>query len=175
MVNVQNNKKRRASVLKIEKALVALLQEHDLNQISIIDICHESHLNRSTFYANFLDIYDLVDKLQSHMLADFKGLYQEESQDQHNSNDFTKLFRHIQQNQLFYTTYFKLKLDTIVNISDYDTHLAQKLFNNQDLDYHKEFFRAGITAIIKKWLDHNCDLSPEEMSDILATEYQNKI
>lgn len=175
MVNVQNNKKRWTSVLKIEKALVTLLQEHDLHQISIIDICQEAHLNRSTFYANFLDIYDLIDQLQSRMLADFKGLYQEESQGQHNSNDFTKLFRHIQQNQPFYTTYFKLKLDTLVNISDYDIHLAQRLFDNRNLDYHKEFFRAGITAIIKKWLDHNCDLSPEEMSDVLATEYQNKI
>lgn len=33
---------------------------------------------------------------------------------------------------------------------------------------------TGITAIIKMWLDHGCDLSPDELFGILKDEYRGK-
>mgnify|MGYP002508929830 CR=1 FL=1 len=47
---------------KIEQVLVELLQTKELNQISVSDICKRAGLNRSTFYANYVDIYGLADK-----------------------------------------------------------------------------------------------------------------
>ena len=43
------------------------------------------------------------------------------------------------------------------------------------MDYHIEFFKAGITAIIKKWLNSGCVESPEEINDILISEYKNPL
>ena len=60
-MNTKNNRRRRESVEKIEKAFVKLLQTEELKRITVADICKESGLNRSTFYANFLDVYDLAD------------------------------------------------------------------------------------------------------------------
>ena len=37
-----------------------------------------------------------------------------------------------------------------------------------------EFFKAGLTSIIKKWLDNGCKESPEEIEYILKSEYKNK-
>ena len=37
-----------------------------------------------------------------------------------------------------------------------------------------EFFRAGLNAIIKKWLKNGCHESPEEIDLILKEEYKNK-
>lgn len=37
-----------------------------------------------------------------------------------------------------------------------------------------EYFRAGITALIKMWLEKDCDLSPKEFSEIIIEEYKNK-
>ena len=51
------------------------------------------------------------------------------------------------------------------------------LFDNYDnkfIDYHIEFFRAGLNAIIKKWLNNGCKESPEEINEIITSEYKNK-
>ena len=45
-----------------------------------------------------------------------------------NNNDHLKLFRHTEQNQIFYQTYFKLGYDDNYKIISYDTELAQKCF-----------------------------------------------
>lgn len=34
-----------------------------------------------------------------------------------------------------------------------------------------EFFRSGITAIIKMWLAGGCKESPEDMCEVLRAEY----
>ena len=37
-----------------------------------------------------------------------------------------------------------------------------------------EFFKAGITQIIKMWLKNGCKESPEEMFEIIKSEYQGR-
>ena len=37
-----------------------------------------------------------------------------------------------------------------------------------------EFFRAGITKIIKMWLDGGCQETPEEMFEVLQSEYRGR-
>ena len=41
-------------------------------------------------------------------------------------------------------------------------------------EYHITFFRAGINAVIQKWLDNNCKETPEEIENIIKSEYKNK-
>ena len=65
-------------------------------------------MNRTTFYANYDDLFALADAVQKNLEAEVFDLYREERERKYNSNDFLKLFRHIRENQLFYKTYFKL-------------------------------------------------------------------
>ena len=51
-------------------------------------------LNRTTFYANYIDIYDLVDKIKDKMVKDFFEIYKEETISKMHSYDFLKLFYH---------------------------------------------------------------------------------
>ena len=63
-MNVSNNSRKKKSIEKIEKAFLQMIQTKDLNEIKVSDICKEAKINRTTFYANYLDIYDLADKLK---------------------------------------------------------------------------------------------------------------
>ena len=63
-MNTKNNKRRKESIEKIEKAFISELQTKSIDKISVSDICKITGLNRSTFYANFIDIYDLADKVR---------------------------------------------------------------------------------------------------------------
>lgn len=177
-MNVQNNKRKRLSQEKIEKAFVSLLQEKELSQITVTDICKITGINRTTFYNNYLDIYDLADKIRLKLIEDVSDLYQDERTKGYNSNDFSKIFRLIKENQLFFKTYFKLENDpNVLPVEEkvlYDTNLAKRYYNDQYIDYHIEFFRAGFNAVVKKWLDNRCQESAEEMYQIIMSEYDSK-
>lgn len=174
-MNTRNNKRRRESVEKIEKVFIELLQTQELNEITVSDICKKAGINRSTFYANYVDIYELADKVREHLEEDVDCLYREEIQKGFNSNDYLKLFRHIKDNQLFYKTYFKLGYDSKFKIKGYDTIQAAEHFDNRFISYHMEFFKSGFNAIVKMWLSDGCIETPEEMDEIIRSEYRGRV
>lgn len=173
-MNTPNNRRKRESLKRIEQVFLELLQTRELDQIRVSDICKGAGLNRTTFYANYTDLYDLADSIRDKLEASLSQLYQEEIAGGFNSNDYLKLFRHIKENQLFYRTYFKLVYDDNYKIVLYDTELAKKHFQDRFIHYHMEFFKSGLTKIIKIWLKNGCRETPEEMFEIVRSEYQGR-
>lgn len=175
-MNTANNKRKKKSQENIERVFVELLQKKELEKISVTDIVKLCKINRSTFYANYLNIYDLADKVKENMYNDYLELYKEESKSKKHSYNYLPMFQDIKNNQIFYKTLFKLNFD----FSDYyDNHLeieeALKFYGTaKNMEYHIEFFKAGMTAIIKKWLDNGCIETPEEMVKIINDEYKEK-
>ena len=172
-MNTVNNKRRRESVEKIEKTFIELLQDKELEAITVSDICKKTGLNRSTFYSNFMDIYDLADKVKENLENEFAELFK----DYKNCNEHNgalRMFTHIKENQLFYKTYFKLCYKSEHLISIYNEERAEKDQIKDDLKYHIEFFRNGLNAIIKMWMAGGCKESPQEMANILKKEYRGR-
>lgn len=48
--------------LKLQQALTELLPTKGLANMTVSDICRTAGINRGTFYAHYIDKYDLVDK-----------------------------------------------------------------------------------------------------------------
>lgn len=173
-MNTANNKRRRDSCQRIEKVFMELIQTKELSKVSVSEICKTTGLNRTTFYSNYVDIYDLADQVIKKLENEVDNLYHEEMTIGFNSNDYLRLFQHIYDNQIFYKTYFKLSYTKEVEILQYDTKQAQEHFGNRFIEYHCEFFRAGITKIIEMWLNGGCKESPEEMDEIIKSEYRGR-
>lgn len=172
-MNTPNNKRKKQSREKIERVFINMLQEKELNEITVSDIIKKTGLNRSTFYANYLDIYDLADQTRHILENEFSSLFA----DYDYFNERTgaeKMFEHIKDNQLFYKTYFKLCFKPEHLISIYDEKRAEKENITSNINYHIEFFRNGLNAIIKLWLKSGCKESPKEMAEILKSEYKGR-
>jgi len=107
------------------------------------------------------------------MANDF-AIIQINNNSKHDYDGYSNLFKYIKENQNFFKIYFKLEAISISPIIEYNKEMAEKYYSNKYIDYHIEFFRAGLNAIIKKWLDSGCKESPEEMASILTSEYKNK-
>lgn len=175
-MNMPNNKRKKDSTERIEKALIELIQSRELSEINVTELVKKAKINRSTFYVNYLDIYDLADKIKEKMYQNILNLYKEESIKKEHSYNYLKLFQHIKENQIYYKTMFKLNFDFSIY---YNNHLEQEdaikyLGTTKNLEYHIEFFKAGMSAIIKKWLFNGCIESPEDMAEILNREYIGK-
>lgn len=170
-MNIPNNKQKKDSEERIEKVFLQLIQNKDIQEIKVSKICELAKVNRTTFYANYIDIYDLVEKVRNRMILEFASMY--ENSGGHTHDNYLKLFKNIKGNQIFYKTYFKLQFDVDYNITYFDETLAKEKFDNKYIDYHCEFFKAGITAVIKKWLNSGCKESPEEILEIIESEYKS--
>ena len=172
-MNVSNNKIIKSSIEKIEKVFIQLIQKKNIEEISVSMICELADLNRSTFYSNYIDIYDLAEKVMKNMEIEF-GQFQLSNNAKQDSNGYLNMFRYIKDNQIFFKTYFKLESYSKSLPTQYNIELAEKYYDNKYIDYHIEFFRAGLNAIIKKWLDGGCKETPEEINEIITSEYKNK-
>lgn len=173
-MNTINNKRKRDSQDKIEKVFLELIQTKEINEISITDICKRANLNRTTFYSNYIDIYDLAKRIANKLEEEVQKLYIDERG--YTGNNFLKLFKHIKNNQIFYKTYFKLGFHKVPINSNYIDILKENnsYYDNDKIDYHIDFFRAGLNAVILKWINDGCTLSPEEINEIIKSEYKKQ-
>lgn len=172
-MNTTNNNKRKKSQEKIEKVFLQLIQKKNIEEISVSNICELSGLNRSTFYSNYIDIYDLAEKIKKDMEIEF-AQFQLSNNSKQNPDGYLNMFKYIKDNQIFFKTYFKLESISMTLPTEYRIELAEKYYNNKYIDYHIEFFRAGLNAVIKKWLNNGCKETPEEINEIITSEYEKK-
>lgn len=172
-MNTKDNKRKKESIAKFYEVFINRLQTKDIDKISVSELCKDAGLNRSTFYANFIDIYDLAEKVGKQLEKDFLSLYQAEIDSKTSSYDFLRLLNHIYKNQLFYKTYFKLGFNRSFFFG-YNKESAEKYFDMKYIEYHIEFFRSGFNAIIQKWLNDGCKETPEEIDEILKDEYKGR-
>ncbi len=170
-MNTKNNKRRQATRESIEAVFAALLQTREITRITVREICERAGINRSTFYANYLDVYDLADTIRDGLEAQVNALY--EGDISYNCGlDYLRLFRHIRDNRSLYDTYFKLGYDHRQVVDLGNIGKRQRWVPEEHLDYHVEFHKAGLNAIIKKWLSSGCVETPEEMVRIIEDEYK---
>lgn len=174
-MNTKNNKRHQETIRRIETAFLSQVREKPISQIKVSDICQDAQINRSTFYANYCDIYALADAIHLRLKEDVTRIIQQDLGQAFSENHFLQIFQHIQANQELYYFYFKLGLD-----KDTD-HLFLHSFSpapcakdNAKLDYHIVFFKNGFNGILQKWLENGCTESPEQMRDVLLREYQGR-
>ena len=58
----------------LKDSLIELMTERDFKNISVKDITERADLNRGTFYNHYTDTYDLLQKMESDVLADFQDM-----------------------------------------------------------------------------------------------------
>lgn len=178
-MNIKNNKRRQETIKRIEAVFMEQLKTQELSQIKVTAICEKAGINRGTFYSNYLDVYDLAEKMHMRLKKEVNALFETECKVQDINADFLKffqrIFEHIKENQTLYSFYFKLGYDDIEDLKLYDVYQSDDTPSERHLSYHISFFKGGFNTIIKKWLRGGCKETPQEMRDILLLEYQGRL
>lgn len=152
----------------IRESLYKLLEKKHLSEITVKELCEEADINRTTFYRNYMDIYDLYEKLE-------EELTERAFSDGNIVEDRYKLLRVIYENQTFYREFFDSKLE-----SRYIREAIQKMYDEMKKlliergSYDEKSFRIlylynyhGEVGVIREWLDEGCKESPEDFGQIL--------
>ena len=71
---VQEDKRVRRTKKLLRQALTRLMLQKDFQSITVTDVVREADVNRGTFYAHYRDVYDLRERIETGMIADFRAM-----------------------------------------------------------------------------------------------------
>lgn len=93
----------------LKEAFVELLQEIDLEKLSVNKLTESATINRVTFYLHYKDISDMLDKMADDMILEISTVFGEPEANQKPNDDenmkmLETFLEHIAQNGKFYKT-----------------------------------------------------------------------
>ena len=185
-MNTKNNQRSKASSEKIVRAVFYFMEEEKkpLDRITVREVCERAGINRSTFYAHYMDVYDVVEKVEKRMANGLTLSFLDQlEQGASMETCFVSLFSFIQEYHRFYEVYLNESSSSgVISIAwdllqDHLKKVSTKDFgarSEKELEYRGAFFLFGLTGLIKMWLAGNCKESPAEMVRILKDQFDSE-
>ena len=179
----KNESKYFNTAIRMDEALITLLEKKDFEYITIKEICEVAGVNRSTFYLHYDNISDLLKETTRYIIEKHLAYY--EIDKQRISLQFETCKR---EELLFITDKYLTPYLTFIKDNQRLFKVSIKQFNSLNMDavygrmfkhifnpilerfhvpekeraYVMKFYLTGVFAIVMEWLDKNC-------SDDMAT------
>ena len=61
----------------IKTTFLKKLEEKDINKITVSEICKDADVNRATFYRYYLDVYDLLDNIETEFVDNLRLVFKD--------------------------------------------------------------------------------------------------
>lgn len=176
-MNVKNNQRFRDTEIRMEAAMLDIMKNTDFEKITVKKICEKANVNRSTFYAHFVDIYDMLDKMEEELRKEMLNSYLSCNEQNHqifSKESFILFLKHIKKHRYFY----RINLQTRKNFpleQGYEQlwaiiePLCKKagITSNEEIMYYFVYFQAGFTIILKRWVDTGCKEDEFQLAEII--------
>ena len=167
-MNTANNQLRQDTDRRLREALLAFMEQG--REPTVGELCEQAQINRSTFYRHYLDVYDLMEKTETQIQ---KGLAQVLVTDE--PEQLEHLVRYVGEYRNFYRIYLKKNLDGSMEDgfqAIWETRLKQRFLaagitDERRMLYYFHYVRAGMTTVLRLWLEDGCRETPEEIAHIL--------
>jgi len=160
----------------LKEALYKLVKTQSVQEITIKDLCFVANINRTTFYAHFHSVQDLIEKSESELWVDLLLLIKHSEKD---INYFS--------NQIFFDVYELSnkyhELFELLIIKNADPHFVEKVYNlgrsafktsykkskNSKDDARMEYYYISVLnsfiGILRLWLINGMKETPHEMAE----------
>lgn len=147
-----SNEARNTYVIEhITEALLRLLRERSLREISISEICDEAGVGRVSFYRNFDSKEDILRRYDQKLVQAWMDT-QKSRDSQFDSAAFIQsLLRHYKQHQDFYTLLYREKLSVII-LDTINGVLGPREEDENQAALAKAFLSYGLYGIVDEWV-----------------------
>ena len=162
----------------LTQALTQLLQEKQINEITVKELTDLADMNRGTFYLYYKDMFDMLEKIEDGMfeaLDEIVSLHDHGDVSQQTKPILLDLFHFIEENQEMCRVLlsphgdmnFLHRLNEVVRekcLKAWPDIRKEK--GEADFDYHYSFVVFGCAGIIRAWVNRNCPESAEKMAEM---------
>lgn len=179
MRNAKDDRRVKYTKMVLKESFIKLLEEKDISQISIKEICLDADINRATFYSHYNDQYDLFRKIEDELLDNIKAQIAAFGQKNTEVNAILlaeKLFEYIKENarlcKLLLSERGDFNFQKKIMMLVYDMIISELTDNNkitkEDAEYVYSFTITGCVGIVQKWLDDDLKKSPYFMAEMVV-------
>ena len=162
----------------LTQALTQLLQEKQINEITVKELTDLADMNRGTFYLYYKDMFDMLEQIEDGMfeaLDEIVSLHEHGDVSQQTKPILLDLFHFIEENQEMCRVLlsphgdmnFLHRLNEVVRekcLKAWPDIRKEK--GEADFDYHYSFVVFGCAGIIRAWVNRNCPESAEIMAEM---------
>ena len=164
----------------LTQALTQLLQQKQVNEITVKELTDLADMNRGTFYLYYKDIYDMLEKIQDEMFEKLDGIFElreDEEVTEQTKPILLDLFRFIEENQEMCRVLlspngdmsFLHRLNEVLREKCLQIYIGMEpVANEEDFDYRYSFVVYGCAGIIRAWVGRNCREKPEQMAELAS-------
>ena len=178
------------TALRMDEALLALLEKKDLEYITVKEICHQAGVNRSTFYLHYETIADLVNETLEMVNQRFLSYFpQQEEEVLGNMGNREReelvlvtreyllpYLRFIRDNKKVYRAAFRNpgSMQAYARYGELKQHILGPILERFEIPpshrpYYIAYYVEGIAAIVKEWLRQDCADEVEMIADIIES------
>ena len=162
----------------LTQALTPLLQEKQINEITVKELTDLADMNRGTFYLYYKDMFDMLEKIEDGMFEALDAIVSPHEHDdvsQQTKPILLDLFRFIEDNQEMCRVLLSPHGDMnfLHRLNEVVREKCLKAWPNirkekgeADFDYHYSFVVFGCAGIIRAWVNRNCSESAEKMAEM---------
>ena len=185
----KNESKYFNTAIKMDEALITLLEKKDFEYITIKEICDTAGVNRSTFYLHYENTSDLLKETTRYIIDKHLAYYE---------IDKTRIslqFETCKREELLFITdeylvpYLKFIKDNqrlfkvsikhfnSLNMGDVYGRMFEHIFNpilerfhvpEKERSYMMKFYLTGVYAIVMEWLEKNCSDDIETVIKVIT-------
>lgn len=173
----KNQSKYFNTAIRMNEALITLLEKKDFAYITVKEICEIAGVNRSTFYLHYESTSDLLQETARYILDKHFAYYSADTEglaEHLRSCDCSDLVFVSSEYLVPYLTFIKenqrifkvaLKHFDTMNMHEVYERMFSHIFNPILIRFHipeaervyvMKFYLTGIFAIVNEWLDKNC-------------------
>ena len=178
------------TALRMDEALIALLEEKDLEYITVKEICHQAGVNRSTFYLHYETISALVNETMEMINQRFLSYFPQQEEEVLDNMDSRKLedlvlvtrqyllpyLHFIRDNKKVYRAAFRnpSSMQAHTRYGELKQHILGPVLERFQIPsahqpYYMAYYVEGIIAIVKEWLRQDCADEVEMIADIIES------
>lgn len=166
----------------LESALIELLKNKNIYEVSIPDLAEAADISRATFYLHYKTPYDLLNQLENTMISNIVEEYQ--THDILDQYDFLlSTYQFLQTHSELLTilmnpitgSNFSEKISIAIKM-EYGRLWAQSLtyLTEQERKYCGVFIIDGYISVLKTWLQRGMKETPKQMVE-LSRRFQYRI
>lgn len=173
----RNESKYFNTAIKMDEALITLLEKKDFAFITIKEICEEAGVNRSTFYLHYENTSDLLREATQYIINKHFSYYNIDQK------DIILKFENCERRELIFITHeyltpyltfikenrkiFKIAIKQfqVMNMNEVYGKMFKYIFEpilerfnvpGKERPFVIKFYLTGVFAIVMEWLDNDC-------------------
>jgi AcrR family transcriptional regulator len=157
---------------KLKNALILLLEDTDLCDITVSRLCSQAHVNRSTFYVYYGNVTECFDEIADAIIEEMRrSLYREPDRSHktylriyfQTARKYKSIFRAIHRMGIHNTMIHKM-VDVFNEVFHNQIYIPS---DSEHLEYSYLF--SGFYGMVEVWLTNGCKQSDEELIEILES------